>query len=183
MTQLPDAVLVRSPMDFERTLPAHEYGRSVVVQLTDEGEEFCRRTLDEIFVDLQYIESGDSALLKAYLDGIADPLQQLRNGGLLILALGQTVKRSIPNLAEPIPWRRVSYLVVPSEGYFRRGTETSGVVHRFTDQCEAAIADVAASLDGSVGLSVWPSNDMVTAQLEGNVPWCQQCCLRELSGG
>src|SRR5262245_32439537 len=96
-------------------------------------EPVFRRALDAILSDLQHVESNDLGRTAAYLEGIAEPLDDLRQLGLALFAVvtrgtltlaqgafGQTEQNTIPN------WHRTYYLVIPVEGLFRVREMTNG---------------------------------------------------------
>jgi hypothetical protein len=184
-----EAFLIRTPTDFERAMAsdAGDYVKAPLVTPRPELEEDLRHALDGIFNDLQYVDRGDGELFASYLDGIKGPLDDLHRLGLTLFALvthgsltlgdhftlGAPKQRTIPN------WSRTYYLVVPENGFFRIGEDVDGTVHRFSPNCTTAIAALADASEKQTGITVWFKADRVRVSLEGDVPWCQQCCLDE----
>src|SRR5262245_19549770 len=127
-----EGILIRTPTDFGRCLGSlGDYIKKPLVSPPPEIEAAFRRALDEIFQDLQYIDSGDHDVLASYLEGIKSPLDDLYALGFSLFALvtrgtltlpdtalGPPTQREIPN------WSRTYYLVVPTNGLFRVGEDT-----------------------------------------------------------
>jgi hypothetical protein len=182
-----EGYLIRTPSDFERALGSDvgDYVKAPLVSPPPEIEPSFRRALDGIFNDLQYVESGDHALLAAYLEGIEAPLDDLHHLGFTLFAvvtrrtltlpdspiLGPPAQRKIPN------WSRTYYFVVPANGFFRLGEDTKGTVHRFSPRCATAVAALAKGAQEHTTIAVWYSADAARVSLERSVPWCQDCCL------
>lgn len=182
-----EGFLIRTPTDFEQTIGGmHSYSKVPLVSPPPEIEPQFRRALDDIFEDLPYIDSSEPGLVSSYLNSIEDPLRTLHELGFSLFALvtrstltlpdsplGSPSQRQIPN------WRQINYLVVPLNGFFRLGMDTQETVHTFSPQCQLAVATLAKATQKQMPVIVWGSATIVRAELEGKVPWCQECCLEQ----
>ena len=175
-----DAWLVRTPTEFRRTLGGHSYSFDILIDLPPSIEPRVRKTVEAIFnSDLELIDSSDSILVSGYLDSIEEPLRQLHEMGLAILAVGTSGK--VKTGAGEIPnWRNVRYLIVPQGAYFRVGDELSELkVHKFDPHCEAAISDLLLASRKGTKVKLWFSAQAARVDYEESVPWCFTCCANE----
>lgn len=174
-----NAVLIQSPTDFERTLGHLDFITTSLCSPLPEIEPLFRQSLSLIFDDLQYIDTSERGLVTTYLSDIEKPLIFLRSIGFEILAITTTGTMKFANQPEIANYTRTYYLTIPVNGFFRIGNELSGVIHRFNPNCKSAISELTRSIKDSTPVSIWANKDLLKQQLEGNVPWCVECCLNE----
>ncbi len=184
---VPRAWLVRSPLDFKKTMGGHLYDWHILPSLDPRIEPLVRRTAENIFKDLVDISLDEEGLVASYLDGIEPELEVLDEMGFMIFALetsgtwhseGPLGKVAVPNM------KRVTYLITVKNSYFRIGREIAPehLVHRFDANCEAAVREIASALGKQETIGSFYSKNAVLTAHEQNVPWCQQCCLNEQLG-
>ena len=182
--------LIRTPTDFERTIGGvGDFIKALLVTPAPEIEPAFRRALDGIFEDLDCIDSSDHGLLASYLEGIKNPLDDLHDLGFMLFAIVIQVRKKIPGKPlgptdeREILWKRAYYLVIPLDGFFRVGEDTKGNVHRFSPDCDTAVAGLARAAQDQTRITLWFSANGVRQLLEHNVPWCQGCCLDQVLRG
>jgi hypothetical protein len=112
--------VLRTPTDFEATMGTEDYVVQKWISLPAELEPDVRGTIDEIFEDLQYIGSDDPGLTAAYLEGIFEPLQRLKQFGLQLVGFATSGNMTFPaetlgsDTKTTAPWRRSIYVVAPT---------------------------------------------------------------------
>jgi hypothetical protein len=145
--------------------------------LASESEADIRHTVDEIFTDLQYIDSGDHGLTAAFLDGIAEPLDRLQRELGMQLVVGTTRgKMTLPTTAfdptvKDIPWERAYFIVAPDPAFFG---SAAGPIHKLGTSCSAAFK-LAIQEHGEGEVRVWASLKQLSDDFERAVPWCGTC--------
>jgi hypothetical protein len=173
------AVVVQTPTDFERTLGGNDFLRRSLGSPLPEIEPLYRRAVSQIFDDLEDIDSSDHKAISTYLSGIEEPLNDLRSLGFVIFAVEATGKMSTAKGMSVSNWIRTYYFIVPASGFFRIGKELSGIVHCFNPNCDAAVVELAKAARDGAPIVVWTDKTVIAQQLEGNVPWCVECCLAQ----
>jgi hypothetical protein len=175
--------VLRTPMDFEATMGTEDYVLQKWVSPPPAVEPDIRRTIDEVFADLQYIGSDDPGLTAAYLDGISEPLQRLKEFGLQLVGVVTSGKMTMPagpfggGQETTVPWRRSIYIVAPDPCYYRLVAESPAQVHKLGVECTGMRA--VTKLENG-GVAVYGSLDAVEQDFEGAVPWCATCELHAL---
>jgi hypothetical protein len=140
-------------------------------------EPDIRHTIDAIFNDLQYIDTGDRAFVAAFLDGITEPLRQRQESFGLQLVVGTTRgKMKLPPVEwkpepEEIAWERAYYIVAPDPAFFRAD---DGPIHKLGTSCRDAFV-LATDPRDDVPRKVWGSLEDVFLAFEGTPPWCPKC--------
>jgi hypothetical protein len=176
------AVLVQTPTDFARTIEADDFVHSVLGNPEVEIEPDLRGALAEVFRDLPCIDGGDPDLLHSYLSGIEEPLRILSDLGFALFAINMQGARQFAEGKTVPNWRRVYYLVVPTNGLFRVGADPDGTVHRFAPDCGGAVSSLCRAIREQAPVRVWKSSADVRKSLEGAVSWRMDCCLTEIGG-
>ncbi len=160
-------------------MSADDCVRCTLAQLDPDLEPLVRKSLDLIFSDLQYISPGEPEPVSSYLDSIQEPLSDLWELGFLIFAIVSSGIFKTPQGTIPT-WSRAYYLIVPQGGYFRIGREPSETVHRFDANCQDGVNALVKAVKEQTLITVWPTTEPIKKALEGNVPWCENCCLEEM---
>ena len=168
------AILVETPSDFERSMDFHDFVLSPLITPNPQVEPAFRDTLNSIFDDLPYI-SSERDMVAAYLRSIEEPLKELHSLGCVIFAISTKGKMK-GNDSETRDWKRVYYLVVPTRSFFRIGKELSNTVHCFNPNCEDGVTELVKAAIAEMSVAIWPDKSMIVRELEGNVPWCVECC-------
>jgi hypothetical protein len=174
------AVSVRTPSDFEKTIGAEEYLPCTLAKPNPLVEPLLRKSLDEIFSDLQYISTDERDVVASYLNSIEEPLDNLWAMGFMIFAIVTSGTLKTPEGSSISNWRRTYYLVVPKEGFFRVGRELSATVHRFDANCDDGVTALSKAAKEKTPVATWSSPEPIKESLEGNVPWCICCCLDQM---
>ncbi len=170
-------VKVTTPSEFGGSLGAQDYVLHQWLPSTSAAEPEIRHTIDQIFNDLQYIDTGDRGFVAAFLDGITEPLKQLQAAFGLQLVVGTTHgKMKLPSVEwnpEPqqIDWERAYYIVAPDPAFFRAG---DGPIHKLGTSCREAFA-IATDSKEDLPRHVWTSTDEVIRAFEGSPSWCAKC--------
>src|SRR5688572_5391377 len=81
------AILIRTPTDFEGTMQGDDFIKCSLVSPPEQLEASFRKSIDQIFDDLPYIDSSDNHLMSSYLRTIAQPLQDLKSIGFVVFAI------------------------------------------------------------------------------------------------
>lgn len=174
----PTAFVIRTPTDFRQTLGFHDFVHSSLVSIKHDFEPEFRNTLAGIFDDLPYIDPAEPGMVTAYLDGIEGPLNALHELGVAIFAVVSKGKFQLASGEEVPDWSRVYYLIVPTDSYFATGKDPSSEnVHRFDPHCDRAVKALLRACVKEESVFTWIGNERITADYEGNVPWCTTCCI------
>jgi len=174
-----NAAIISTPTDMRTFVGGHDHSVSYLVSLNAQYEPTVRHLVDEIFQDMQYISSDETELVSSYLDGINEPLQELKRYGVSILGISTrgTITRddrsTIPN------WMRTYFLVVPTSGYFKMDGVNNNL-HHFDPGCHAAMSELNESIRKGNGLTVLLDVQTIREEYENDVPWCEQCCISEM---
>lgn len=176
-----NAAIISTPSDMRPFVGGHDHAVSHLVSFRDEFEPTIRHAVDAIFQDMQYIGSNETELVSSYLDGITEPLQELKRYGVSILAMSTRGTAKFDNGSTIPNWVRTHFLVVPALGYFKAEGEGKKI-HHFDPGCRVAMSDLNESLHKGKGLSTRVDAQSVREEHENDVPWCEQCCLNEMIG-
>lgn len=168
------AILIQTPTDFGRSMDFTDCVISPLVTPRADKEKVFRETLDEVFGELAYI-SSDPEMVASYLRSIEEPLATLRSFGLALYAICSKGSMSGEGRSTK-EWKRTYYLVVPANGFFRVGKELGNTVHRFDPNCESAAGELLQAANKETPVAIWPEKSLIDRELEGNVPWCVECC-------
>lgn len=171
------AILIKSPTDFAKTIGAQQTSQIILVSPPSAIEPHFRQLIGEIFDDLQYIDQTERGLVSTYLNGIEAPLKKIHSMGFAIFAITTTGTMFLEQNKPISNWNTVYYLIVPLNGFFRIGEELSTIIHRFDANCEAVVSGLARAVEHGSNICVWGDKKTISQQLEGNVPWCINCCL------
>ena len=174
------AILINSPTDFGKTIGTNETRQIILADIPSETESPFRQAMREIFDDLQYIDETERGLVSTYLNQIAAPLKKIHSLGFTIFAITTTGTMLLEQNNPISNWNTVHYLIVPLNGFFRIGDELSTIIHRFDANCEAVVSGLAKAVEKGGQICVWSDKKTISQQLEGNVPWCINCCLELL---
>jgi len=176
----------RAPRRLAKVTTASEFGGSLGSQdfvlhqwlpSSPAIEPEIRHTVDAIFNDLQYIDTGDRGFVAAFLDGIAEPLKELQETFRLQIVFGTTPgKMKLPPVEwkpEPaeIDWERAYYIVAPDPAFFQAG---DGPIHKLGTSCRDAFV-IATDPKEDVPRKVWGSLEDVLRVFEGTPQWCVKC--------
>jgi len=168
---------IRTPSEFRAGIGAQDFVLDQWLPLTPASEADIRHTVDEIFTDLQYIDTADHGLTAAFLDGIAEPLERLQGEHRMQLVVGTTRGKVTlpatdfePNPKE-LPWERAHYIVAPDPAFFGFA---GGPIHKLGTSCRAAFK-LAIQDHGVAEVRVWASLDHLNKDFERAVPWCTAC--------
>ena len=160
-------------------LGGHDHAVSHLVSFRDEYEPTIRHLVDAIFQDMQYIGADEAELVSSYLDGITEPLQELKRHGVSILGISTRGTMKFDNGSTIPNWIRTYFFIVPTLGYFK--VEADGKkFHHFDTGCRAAMSDLSKAMRKRTGLSTRLDAQLIREEHENNVPWCEHCCLNEM---
>jgi len=173
-----NATIILTPTDM-RQFVGSAFSVHYLVSLKEEFEPTIRHAVDEIFQEMQYIESDESDLISIYLDGIAKPLQELKRHGISILALSTQGTMKLKNGAMIPNWVRTYFFVVPTPGYFIVEGENKKF-HHFDPACRAAMSDLNELVRAGKVLNGRLDAQSIREEYENNVPWCEYCCINEM---
>ena len=168
---------IRTPPEFRSGMGAKDFVLNQWMPLLSASEADIRHTVDEIFTDLQYIDSGDHGLAAAFLDGIAEPLERLqRELGMQLVVCTTRGKLTLPvtdfaPTSKDIPWERAHYIVAPDPAFFGM---VAGPIHKLGTSCTAAFK-LAVQDQGDAEVRVWASVHHLSKDFERAVPWCSNC--------
>jgi hypothetical protein len=169
--------VIRTPTDFRRAMGGLSYSRHEIIPPAYEAmEPDIRRTMDDIFTDLEYV-GGDAGLTSAYLEGIAEPLRQLRDWGFQLTATVTTGTLTFGDPPQRIPWSSTLYVLAPAGTFFQ--AEGAGLVHLLGADCDDAGRELTAGEDRA--FRYWSSRDALEQAFEGRVPMCPRCALAAVS--
>jgi hypothetical protein len=115
-------------------------------------------------------------MIRAYLSSIEVPLRELSALGFAIIALMTKGRIKRPDGVKASEHRRRYYLIVPVNSYFRIGVALSGTIRRFHPDCIDAVNSLVRASAEELAIGVWNDRHQLERELEGNVPWCPNCC-------
>ena len=161
-----------TPTDFGMTMVGESYITKYLFSPAPEIEPELRSILDEIFQDLQYIDSDDRSMLSVYLNQIAEPLATLNEIGVQLVAINTTKNYKVLDKIEPL--RTTFYLIAPLPCYFMLKDGQDEVVHKLGAPCKRGSQILTSSKEGMV-FRIIPSRLLLYQDHSGYVPWCKVC--------
>lgn len=173
---------IDTPDDFCSTLGAHSHSVAIWIKLRGERERLLRRTLNDIFKDLPYVDSLDSDSVTDFLDGIESPLESLNRMGFQLFAVSVRGSKAVPQVVQKVgkqlkEWRHNSYIVAPDPAYF--WLEPSGrtrTVHTLSGACREGLRELVLHPERTV--HVHHAVENLSGAFEGEIPWCPVCFLQ-----
>jgi hypothetical protein len=163
---------IRTPDDFRDSAGTTSYRRHEIIPPGFEGmEPEIREAMDEIFADREYIADGESGLVSAFLDAIADPLARLHDHGFRLTAISSTETRELGDPPRAVPWSECLYVAAPAGAWFQK--EGAEVVHLVDADCEDAGRELAA--EDELPVRSWASREDLQQAFGGRVPTCPRC--------
>jgi hypothetical protein len=172
-----EIVPIRTPTELARTTGSHDATTHWLVSPSPEIESEVRRALDEIFADLPYV-GGEPELMRAYLDGVEQPLRRLRELGFQLLGVvvsGTMAIRDHEGEECRMPWRRTHYIVASNPSYYRLLDEAPPRVHKLGVDCVGIRQLIAAKQRKETPFVSYASLEDVERDFEGSVLWCEAC--------
>ena len=167
---------ILTPFDFGQTLSDLFQVEYFYIPSSDK-ESFFRKICEDIFDDLQYIDSQDPLIVSAYLDTIKEPLEKLKELGLQIIA----IRRKVKVVQLRVVMDETLYIVAPDPCYFQVYSDSEQkLVHKLgVENCKEAEKDLSALKRGDIVFR-WFSSLEVEQYFENKVPWCNFCLLSEI---
>jgi hypothetical protein len=170
--------VIRTASDFGKSISGHSFVRHDLARMSALEEPEVRRLTDQIFTDLEYMEQSDSTLMSAYLDGVEEPLERLRELGFELLWFGTKGKLRGPGVEIP-DWRTTHYILVNTRGYFAIQGSVTMLAHTFVDGCragwDALKKEILAETESAF---VWRCRNSVRLTREIAVTACEHCAGR-----
>jgi hypothetical protein len=171
-------LFLNSPTDFRATLHVDGFNRDcVLVQLKGREEAAARKLLDWIFQDLDCI-GGDDELIPSYLEGIEEPLKELRSIQLGLMAVVRPLVWRKPTGEVALRGNGCSYALYPLKGYIGVGAVEDPVFHRLSSPCEEASTLLKEVITGTSAASLMVARSAMEARMRSaaGVNWCPKCC-------
>jgi hypothetical protein len=85
--QIAQAYVIQTPLEFKNTIGADAGSHHILVCPTDKFEKRLREIIRLIFEDLSCIEPSDLGMVMTYLEGIEEPLEELRQSGVVLFCV------------------------------------------------------------------------------------------------
>lgn len=172
---------INTPADFCSALGAHSHSITTWTRFRGEREQLLRRTLDEIFKDLPFVDALDSDSVADFLDGIEVPLESIQQMGLQLFVVTASGKSAAPAIVHAAgkqiaDWRHNCYVVAPDPAfYWLDSTGSPRTVHVLTGLCHNGLMELSSCPDKAV--HVYPTVGHLSGAFEGEIPWCPVCFL------
>lgn len=171
------SVLIKTPLDFKRTLGVEGASQEVWCKTDSETEPEIRRILKEIFQDLQYLEHDELDEVMNYLDAIEEPLQRLSKLNLEIFCIVVPTPMKTSD-GTPFEFEIAHYYIVPKDAFFALHGPPGAKVHRFTSNCQLALLDFLQSVRKQARIQLWNAIGLLL-QFKDVVPFCTICCEKD----
>jgi hypothetical protein len=167
--------VIRTASDFGKSISGHSFVRHDLARMSPLEEPEVRRLMDHIFTDLEYMEQADATMMSAYLDGIEEPLERLRELGFELLWFKTKSTMRGPGIEIP-DWRTTHYLLVNARGNFAIQGPATMLAHTFVDGCRAGWDALKKEiLAETESVFVWRCRNSVRLTKEVAVTACEHC--------
>lgn len=168
---------IRTATDFESTMGAGAMSLRKLVKTTPEIDRDFRRILDSIFRDLSYIDSEEPGMVSCYLDGIADPLDELYALGYSLQHVQSHAEYEMAGAPQKVRVPLAVYFVAPEPCYFAWSHESGGIgaIHVLGACPDATRRLILAEEDG---IHLLHSRLVIEALIpEEDRRWCPICAM------
>jgi hypothetical protein len=175
--------VIRTPLDFERTLDAPVYRvNQWNLPLPPEEEAEIQGVVTQVFAGREQAGTSDEPdSIASYLDAIAEPLAALQARGLQVVAVLTRGSCVIPNFRGRRAIASVDvadYLVAPDPCFFRPTSDDfAEPIHKLGADCPdghtTIVGDSAVTIEKV--FSIWTSREFLRQDFELTVPWCPRC--------
>lgn len=168
---------VRTATDFERTMGAGAMSLRKLVQTTPETDRDFRRVVDAIFADIELIDSEEPGMLRCFLDGVADPLDELYGMGYSVQHTRAHASYTMVGATDKVSVPLAVYFIAPEPCYFAWPHEEGGIgaIH-VLGACPDATRRLA--LTEETGIHLLHSRMAIETFIpEEDRRWCPVCAL------
>ena len=186
------ALTIQKSTDFFETIrrASHYYSYRTIVDLRPEIEAIAEPLIEEIFADIWAMSPDEPELVRAWCRSAEEPLARLQELNLDIFSIQEQRDVFLRDRdGQPLPFEDCStgyYIIVPKHAAFHIGGPGSqSPVHRFNDQCPAAIKTTLDLLKKPemIGLGSTAVHLAQGAGGEDKLCWCDDCFPRCADGG
>ncbi|HZO97079.1 MAG TPA: hypothetical protein VFB42_06880 [Gaiellaceae bacterium] len=161
--------VIRKPSDLRNVVTA-QAGAFFLVP--DEFEPQARAAWEEFIESFSMVEPDrdEPGLTTALIDAAAEPLAELRERGLQVVAV------TSQGTMHGVPVRQTMFVFAGQPLWFR-ADGTNDPVHLLGARCEEGHRAFAGT---EIAVRGWSSRDDIEQAFEGSVPWCPTCALADV---
>lgn len=130
--------VVRTPLDFDKTLDSDAHTDNVLIKIDDrERERRFRQIVSDIFQDRQLISRNDFSERMSYLDSIDEALEEMVHLDIELFYVMLPMKFKNTESGGRFEWDVSNYFFVPKLCFYASSSEITQdlVVHLIADNC------------------------------------------------